>query len=311
MNAQRVEELFNEITTGIKCVSFKGRILFFHYPSSKLLSEAAIIERKMELEWGQKIPRSDNILHFLTNGRPEYNVEELKKTKEKITNTINHLLKTTTPSEEDENLVFYQSELNKIERKITRANKYVKLSEKATDFYCLDAKIQNYILVFLLTSCTYFSCGEKEKLYFREAKFSSEKQKNEAMMWLLVEFNRFRAGYTEEEIRAVARSGMVSNIYNTATTTGTPMFPGSASEYTHLQNILLFWCRYYFNVMKNLGLPEDPDIINNDKQFDEWVKNKVDEIHNPRKNSGDTKNSGSTSVSKHKIVFKNPVRASL
>ena len=84
------------------------------------------------------------------------------------------------------------------------------------------------------------------------------------------------------------------------------MFPGTGSEYTHLQNSLLFWCRYYYNILKNLGFPEDANVIEDDAAFDKWVKKKVDELHNPKNKKNEN---SSTGVQKYKIVFNKPICA--
>jgi len=85
---------------------------------------------------------------------------------------------------------------------------------------------------------------------------------------LVVAYNQIET-FTEKQIRAVARNGSWSIMWNASKKCGDPLFNKSSTEYSSEQSLLCYWSLMYDSVYESMEKPSDK-IIEDDKALDKW-----------------------------------------
>lgn len=299
------QELFNEVKTGMRCVRIDGRTFFFKFPDASLSSNAQLYEKEMLLQYQGNLPSSTELIQSLARDK-NIDIPALKEQEERIMMNIAHF-KLNPDYHNNPSYRFYVKQLASIREKLAEVDRIQNIQKQALA-YCLDIKVRQATYLFYLLKCTYIKKGDKFVNYFDTVKFSSEKDRNRMANKLFEPFIEFLSGFGESELRGLARSHMVMNLFKIANNTGAPMFAGAAADYNVLQNSLLFWCNYYHSVFQNLGSPE-PHVLDDDRLFDQWVQNKINEIHTEAERRSNGSSNPNERVSKHKFRFSKPTRA--
>lgn len=311
LDSKKVELYFNEIKTGFRVLQVKDgkQVLYLKYPDSFLMSEISIYENELRHRYKGKILTKDEILlKFKKNLVKKENIEDIDsliKSSKKISVVIEHYI--NAPVRNEDTIALYKKKKEDIDRRIEKSRnllgkKNIELSsvKERLLINCLENKINQACVFKYLENVIYYRNNNGKMIpYFSVKNFKTTNERIMFVNSVVEEFMQFMSGYEESEIRALARSGFVMNIYKISHKTNTPIFPGSATEYSNIQLSLLVWCDYYHSIATNFGLPES-DILNNDKLFDKWIEKKMNDISGSDKSR---KNNSNTQESERKDVF--------
>lgn len=299
---EELEILFEEIRSGERCVIVDGRIFLFKYPPRTVISQCVRMEKVIRDKYKTFIPDLSSLPTFFSGVTTTMDLDFWESEKHKLEQVLEHNdIKTNAESN-----AFYTKRYKQACAKI-ESIKRVKEKTERLDLFTLDRRIKDLIFQFLIKNQTYLLTDNQE------IKFFDRVSTRRSIHWyrlLARDFIDFYYGPNEQVVRRVARLSKVSSLWRVSCNTGSSFFSGSTSDYTPVQTKLCFWLSYYTDVFKNLGSPDSDKIYHDDKQFDQWVRGKIDEIKSRASDAGRGSKGGQGDVSRHKIRFKNPTRAS-
>lgn len=318
LDIKRVEILFNEIKSGLRVLRINGLIIYLKYPEPALARDVIFIEEEIKQKYKGIIPTKDEILDKYRKISEKENIQDLDyllNRDKKISLTIDHFEKMGM-SNKDQTLVYYLNQKKDLKVEIAKSRKLKSISNvhssvKARELInCLDTKINQTTIVFYIQNSLFFRKNEKLVPLFQYLKFKNINEKMIFINKVFDDFVNFMRGYEESEVRGLARSSYISNLYKISNKTNTPMFEGASSNYNQLQVNLLSWCDYYHSIFTNLGAPEK-HIIEDDILFDKWVEGKIDDMKSSDKKSKNNSNNNKETNFEQvdRFIFKEPTHA--
>ena len=301
LSDRELEVLFEEIKNGERCIQVNGRTFIFKYPTKEDLDYCTRLEHIYVIKFKDDIPDSNKIRQFMSKDViHSLSIDDLKREE----NKFKLVLEKDEIKRNPEGFRYYTIELVRVQRRIEELEGIEKRIDKAERF-CIDSKIRDMIWTFLVQKCTFIMEDGKLVSFFDQLLL------HEKYKWigiLLPVFLLFYYGPPDRTSRQLARHHKISNLWKISCSTGVPFFHGASTDYSPVQIKICFWLGYYVDVFKNLGSPDNKNITEDDKLFDAWVESRVNELKSDSSDKGGSSKSGSD-TRKHKIVFKNPIKA--